>query len=218
MYSPVTTDPASSTPAATLSGAVRAVCMVASLVLLVSALGGFAAAWRIPPKPGWAMMGFEFVIAVSGAFGILLARGKLPAVPALTLACIAGSVFVGSVLGYFGVQKKLGEHSLTSLLLGRVGLAAIYGSLAVGIAIGPSRDARRLLVRAVVALLPLVGIAAWYRFFRLAPLLGGGDSPLEILRLAGLTILAVAAGASLCASLHWGIRSFEVARSPGAQA
>jgi hypothetical protein len=197
---------------------VRLACGALSGILLASALTGFFAAWRIPPKPGWAMMGFEAVITVSGVYGILLSRGRFSATPALTLACIAGATFVGSVLGYVGVQKKLAEHSLSPFLLGRIGIAAAFVAMSVGVAIGPSREGWKLLIRGVLALVPLIGIVAWYHYARLAPLLAGGEGAVEILRLAGLTIVAVAAGACICAAIHWTIRSFEVAGSHRTQA
>lgn len=190
---------------------VRALVGLLSGALLVSGIAGAVAGTVVPPKPAWAVIGFEAVIAFSSLFGLLLAAGKVRQAPALAIASIAGAAFVGTVLGYLSVKHDLAHLPLKAWLLSRAGLAAALGACAVKVALGTDGAAWRTLVRAALWALPLVGVAAWYRLARFAPL----DTPMpgfrDSLRLAAIAAVAIACAVCVCAAIHLSIRAFTLA-------
>src|SRR5262249_6452882 len=98
-------------------------------VVFLSALGMMAASTLLVTKPVWVLFGFEFVIAVATVLGILFAAGKFQEGQGLALACVAGTITVGSFLGWLGAQRHLatshGDIPLNGWMLGRMGAAAV---------------------------------------------------------------------------------------------
>jgi hypothetical protein len=185
-----------------------------SAAVLVSALAGVVMAWVIPPKTGWAMVGFEVALILTGVVGLLFARGKFADAPALTLACLAGAVFVASFLGYFGVQKKLGTFPLGLWLAGRTLAALVLGAASVAVAMGSSREGRRLLFRGLACGIVPLAVGGWYYLRGLAPLSTPSSGTMEILRVCVLGAVVLAVFVCLCAAVHLVVRAFEVALPP----
>lgn len=187
---------------------------VVSAAVLVSAVAGVVMACVLPPKTGWAMVGFEAALILTGVVGLLFARGKFTDAPALTLACLAGAVFVASFLGYFGVQKKLGTFPLGPWLAGRTLAALVLGTASVAVAMGSSREGRRLLFRGLICGFVPLGAGGWYYLRGLAPLSTPSSGLMEVLRVGALGAVAVVVFVCLCAAVHMVVRAFEIALPP----
>lgn len=196
---------------------VRWMVGVVSLALLASGITGAVVGQVVPPKPAWALIGFEVVIAFAAVFGLLAAFGRVREAPALAVLCVAGTALVGSVLGYLGVDRaSLGHLPLKAWLVGRLGAAAILAGCAVILALGRNRMAWRTLVKAAVFAAPLVGVAVWYKRAHLAPL----NTPLpgfgDALRVGGIVLVAAVCGVCVCAVVHLAIRAFVIADAESA--
>src|SRR5437899_6996502 len=107
---------------------VRLFVGVLCAAVLLSALGMMLAALFLSDKPVWVLFGFEVAISVASVLGILFARGKFQNGQGLAMACVAGTIVVGSFLGWLGTQHHLtttrGDIPLNTWLLGRLAAAA----------------------------------------------------------------------------------------------
>lgn len=107
--------------------------------LLVTLLSGLIALWALvgailsvalAPTPIWTLLGFEAVIAVAGGLGVFLGLGKYREAPALAIACVAGTILVGSFLGYRGSAGAIGSLSLKPWIMGRLAIGLTLALLA----------------------------------------------------------------------------------------
>lgn len=107
--------------------------------MLIGLLSALTAAWAfvgvilavtLPQTPIWTLFGFELVIAVSSLLGVLLGLGRFREAPALALACVAGTILVGSFLGYRGSAGAVGSLSLKTWVVGRIAIGAVLAALA----------------------------------------------------------------------------------------
>ncbi len=191
-------------------------------LIALSAIAGVAAA-LLAAAPLWYMLGFELVILVAAAFGLLIAMGRFSDGPALGLLCIVGAVAAGSVLGDLStylanpirgpilhVYGKGGMVELPITLFMTLRLAAA-GLVALGAAwIVLSRSPRQALAslwRGLVCagFLLLLLFAVWRLRSHAA-----GLAPL-VRTLGGITI-GVVALALTAAAVHFTIRAFEFGR------
>src|SRR5437763_1134903 len=81
----------------------------------ISSVAVIAAA-ALDSPPAWFLFAFEVVILLACIIGCLIGIGRFAEGPAIGLACIAGCIAVGSLLGYFGAGKALMGRSLTPYL------------------------------------------------------------------------------------------------------
>lgn len=182
--------------------------------LAVSALALAGSALMLGDKPKWPLFGMELVTLVASVLGVQLALGKLRGAPALALACVAGSIFVATVLGYIGASKQLDLRggkapiSLKPLLLARVAATALIGYVAMYSNVRRDPKAMSLFWRGVAWAMPMVLMAAAYWKFRVR--LGGmGEGTLlACATVAGLVVLC-----ALPAAGHYFIRAFETGAS-----
>lgn len=108
-------------------------------LMLLSCLSGIAAGMVHSPKPAWFFIMFEVLGLLPSVFAILFAAGRISGSPAMTLACIAGSIFVVAVFGGFSIQWRVAGVGLKGPEAIRVFAALILGISSVSIAIGPDR-------------------------------------------------------------------------------
>jgi hypothetical protein len=184
-------------------------------MVLLSAAGMIFAALILSDKPVWVLFGFEVAIAVASVLGILFSRGRFQDGQGLAMACVAGTIGVGSFLGWLGTQHHLttthGDIPLNTWLLGRLGAAAALG--AVGALLVLSRNPRSwsYLWKSALTGGPLVVLLAAY-FIKRAAL----SSALAALPgwIAGLTAIlgGLVAIVLISASVHCLIRAFELGR------
>ena len=138
---------------------------VVSAAVLLSALGGAVLALAQPAldpnlRASWALAGFEIVISVAAVLGILAALGKFTDGPALALACVAGTILVGSGLGWQGAGRQLMGHPLLPLLGARVVAAMIIGGVAVWSVLERDRRSWKYAIVGGACLAGVIAIAA----------------------------------------------------------
>lgn len=195
------------------SPALRMMTATVSVAVACSALAGAVLALTANARPGWALFGFEVVIGVSCVFGVQFGRGRYRHAPGMALACVAGSVLVGSVLGYMSLQPPtLGGVGLQPFLAARVlaaGLIAASGAVCV---LSRHPNSWRLAIVGALLGAPVVMAGA----IAVIPALRGLAAPLAGIgpmgQLAVGVGLFVVLGGLLCASAHLLIRAFELGR------
>jgi hypothetical protein len=185
-------------------------------VVLLSAVGMIVASLFLVDKPVWVVFGFETVIAIACALGILFALGRFQDGQGLALACVAGTIFVGSFLGWLGTQHHLttsrGNIPLNTWLLGRVGAAAVLGFVGALLVLSRNPRSWSYVARAAVTGGPVVALLGVYV---LRPSAVSG----ALSRLPGWavgimgTLGALVAVALISASVHCLIRAFELGRT-----
>jgi len=188
-----------------------ALTLVLCAALALSAGVGAWAAYALPNTPGWAMIGFELVILIAAAIGVLFGLGRFREAPGLTLASVAGVVFVGSALGYLGVGGVLGSTGLQPPLFARFAAAGLLGLLAAMATLRTDWAAwRTLMLGAVLGGLGLAaGAGAYFAYSRRTHPFRGLSGPAEVARVTGLMIAAIAVVILLSIGLHLVIGAFE---------
>jgi hypothetical protein len=176
----------------------------------------------VAARPVWILFGFEVVVMLAGVIAVLFARGKFHEAQGMTLLCIAGTVFAGSVLGWLSVNGALQVKntdvpvSLKMWLLARLGCAGVFALAAAGVVLTRRRESRPYLVRAVLTGTPLVLIGAGIMLTRhqLAAMAAGVHPVVSIFVVCILGLVGIAL-ASI--SGHCLIRAFEVGAEDGSR-
>ena len=196
----------------TIRQAVRLVCVLTG----ISAAGLIVFA-AIQPllgdagKPAWILVGFEAVVLAASVLGWVLARDRFREGPGLALACIAGSILVGSALGGLSAQWGVGPIPLKLLLaargLGAMLLAGLGGWMVL------ARDPRAwpVFVKGLIAASPILALIAWFGVKGgafLDPVL----SLSAIYKFAALGVGGIVLAFSLCAGVHLIVKAFAFGR------
>lgn len=196
---------------------VRVLSLAVSGVVFLSALGLVVAdagiGYILPgQKPSWLLVGFEAVVAVAGFLGLMFGAGRFGEGPGLALACIAGTILMGSGLGWLSAAQQIGGHSLTPLLGLRVLAAGILGLLGAYCVLSRDPRAWKPAIWGVGTALPiLVAVGLMMR----APSRRAIESALGSWGIAGAAVGFVALvvlGVCLCASVHLLVKAFEMGR------
>ncbi len=177
--------------------------LVVSALVLLSAAAAILAGALSSPRPIF-MLGFEVVILISGAFGVLVGRGRFGDGPAIALLCVAGAVAVGSLLGDLCAGKRIGTFDLRPLLFARCAAAAVLALLAGVIVLrrDPAHSIRALL-RGIVFGVLFIGLVGGLYAVR-AQVFAHGP-----LAKAGMVIVGGVVGLGLlAATVHYTIKAF----------
>jgi hypothetical protein len=184
--------------------------------VLVSSLGMMGASVFVAIKPVWVLFGFEVVIAVASVIGIMFAAGRYQDGQGLALACVSGTIAVGSMLGWLGAQHHLttsgGDVSLNGWLLGRVGAALALGLVGALLVLSRNPRSWSYLLRSAITGGPIVLAAGAYMLKRSAMSNALGALPGWLAGIGG-TIGAIIAVVLISASVHSMIRAFELGRT-----
>lgn len=185
------------------------------VAVALSAAAMAVVALVVTERPVWMLFGFEVVVMLAGVFAVLFARGRHHEAQGLTLLCIAGSVFAGSVLGWLSVNGALQVKnsdvpvSLKLWLLARVGCAGVYAVAAAALVLVRRRESRPFLVRALLTGAPLVLAAGGLALARTQiSSLAGSVHPVVSIFVACVLGLVGIALASICG--HCIIRAFQI--------
>jgi hypothetical protein len=193
---------------------VRVLTLVVGASVLLSALLGAALAVLLPyfvegQRTALALFGFEVVVAVAGTLGVLLGLGRMRGSPGMALACVGGTILVGSALGWQGAGRSLADVSLTPLLALRAAAALLLMASAGLVVLMRDRAAIRPAVLGAVLGAPVVLAAAAFALpagrRTIEGLLSG---PVET-SLAIMALLVLAG--LLAASVHLIIGAFDLA-------
>jgi hypothetical protein len=134
-------------------------------LVLLSAAATLVASFTIPARPVWPLIGFEVLIVLAGVYGVLAARGAFAEGPGLAHACISGTVFAASVLGFLGATGQIGEHGLQSWLLARVSLSASIGLIGAWIVLRRTPGAALMALRGATYTAAAIGFAGVLMLF-----------------------------------------------------
>ena len=185
--------------------------LVISGLLAISALilAGFGATAN---PPAWFVVGFEAVVLVAAGFGILFGLGRFPHAPAMTLALLAGSVGLCSLLGYLstGVSGHVvGPIPLKPVVGLRIAAAGLLGLGAAVAALGmnPGHWRRGVLGLALVAIPTALGAVVLVGPGR--PLVGAITSLGVIVTAAAATLAFLVWVGLVSAGAHLVITTFE---------
>ena len=138
---------------------------VLSGLVLLSAAATLVASFAIPARPVWPLIGFEVLIVFAGVYGVLAARGAFAEGPGLAHACVSGTVFAASVLGFLGATGQIGEHNLQSWLLARVMLSVSIGLIGAWIVLRRTPGAALMALRGATYSAAAIGFAGILMLF-----------------------------------------------------
>ncbi len=189
--------------------AIRGACLLVGAGVGLSALWqGFGAATRA--DPGWFLLGFEGLALVGALFAVLVGLGKFRHGPALAMLCVAGTILVGTVLGYTAdraTYRGIQAHPISAARLGASALMFLLAGVTVW-ARRPAPSIRALVTGSVLGAIALGVMGAW-AFTPLSASLAAVHPMVRTLALlfGGLIVVGL-----LSASAHYGIRSLEHGR------
>jgi hypothetical protein len=185
--------------------------------VLLSALAGATLALLAPvlspgAKASWVLFGFEVVVVVAAALGILFGRGRFGEAPGLALACVAGTILIASLLGWQASGRTLMGRSLTPLLAWRaVASLALAAAAALCVLSRDPRAVRRAGLGAVMVLPAVLVVAgALTRPGRRILSAAVGQNPVQQVLVCTMGGLVV--GGLFAAGGHQLIRAFEMGR------
>lgn len=133
-----------------IPSSLRAAIAILSGVVIASAIATVGASFFLDGRPSWALLGFELLTVMAGAFGLAAAAGRFADGPGLALACVAGTVLTASIFGYLGTSGQIGDWKLHTWLMGRAALACLLGLLAAWVVLRRTPGAWLLALRGAV--------------------------------------------------------------------
>ena len=185
----------------------RQLALAVCLAVGVSALVGVVLCILNTPAPAYFTLGFELVIVLACGFGAWSARQRDDFGVAMAILIAAGTVAVGSYLGYLGAGKVLMGMGLKWPVLARLLCAGVLGvCAAVEVLRHNPRPALRQVLIGCVLLAPVVVVGALlWRGVGMAQLTGAPWMVRTVVVVAGFIVLM----ALVCAGVHNLIRAFE---------
>lgn len=196
--------------------------MLLGAVLSLSGAAFAVLAWTLPPKPMFAMIGFEVIAAGAGVIAVLVGLGRLREAPGLALICVGGAALAGTVFGYLSASGlrdlaslrpagKLGSLPLWPWYHGRFLICGGLGAIAVLIILGRDARAWKLMLRGALLGLPVVAVGGWMALRGLGSLGVAREGFVEVARITGSLLGVIALGTLFSFSAHCVIRAFQVA-------
>ncbi|MEZ6243546.1 MAG: hypothetical protein R3B57_10950 [Phycisphaerales bacterium] len=197
------------------SGVILLGSKLVAALLLLSSLVGLGLALFGAPAVVVGMFAFELVTLVAVVFAVLAAFGRFADGWALAMACVAGTVFAASALGYIDGRPNFltspdAARVLKGLVVARVSLAGVVALLAtLAVFSRNPRSWRHFLIGAGLGLPVLLALAIAWKIGR-PWLLTPQTGPIEILRLGVLVLGSVVLAVMFSAAVHNVIRAYEV--------
>jgi len=173
--------------------------------------------WGIGPQ--FLIAGFEAMTLAAGVTAVLLGLRKEVQGFGIALLCVAGAIFVGSLLGAKMLQSTSDQvPSLTNFV--KLRLALMVGLLALTgvVKLGTRPDCWRTLVLGGALLAPLGYIAYLVVRKQTGELTKRVDQFSEVGQMVIWLALAIVVGILTIAGGHFVIRAFEMTREAGAKA
>lgn len=199
-----------------VAGPIRGGVVVLSVLAALS-VGGMCVLAMRANQPYYLLMGMELCIALAAALGVLFARGFFREGPGMALACVSGTIFVASILGYLSVPNAQmtmsggGTIGLKPFLMGRLILAVLLGVGAAWLVLSRNARSWSYVARAALTGVPLA-VIGFVGFKGRTWLSSGGAGVPAWVGWIGAIVLACVGLALLCACVHCTIRAFEMGR------
>lgn len=173
--------------------------------------------WALSPQ--YLVAGFEALTLAAGIAAVLIGLRRNPDGIGIGLLCIAGTVFVGAVLGSMVLQSSSDQvPSLRNFVLLRLGLVMGIAGLAGLIKLGTRSDCWRTLVIGSALLLPIMTIGGLVVTRKVARVIEPIGQLGEVLQLVIWLLIAIVVGIMTIAGGHLVIRAFEKTRESGVKA
>lgn len=176
---------------ATIPSGLRLAIAILSVLALASAIATVGVAWAVAGRPSWALLGFEFLTLMAGAFGLAAASGKFSDGPGIALACVAGTVLAASIFGYLGTTGQIGDWKLHGWLIARATIAGLIGLLAAWVVLRRTPGAWLLAIRGAIYTAAAVGFVGLLALFDGEVRPTGGSA--RLVSHAALSIAAIGA-------------------------
>src|SRR5262249_16830606 len=107
----------------------------------------------------WPFVVLELVVLAAAVIGVLFGLGRYTDAPGLALACVAGTVLIGSVRGWQPSGRTVLGHPLKGLLVGRIAASVVLAALACAVVLMRDRGACRKAAIGAALLMPTVLVA-----------------------------------------------------------
>lgn len=156
--------PSAPNPHSIPAGLRLAIAVLSSLVI-ASAFATVIIAWAVAGRPSWALLGFEALTVLAGAFGLAAASGRFSDGPGIALACVAGTVLASSIFGYLGTTGQIGDWKLHGWLIARASGAALIGLLAAWVVLRRTSGAWLLALRGAIYTAAAIGFVGLLALF-----------------------------------------------------
>ncbi len=190
---------------------IRAATGLLSALALASLIWGLLLVFA-GQQPNWGAFVFELVVLASAVFGTLFALGRFPRAPGLTLASIAGCIFISTGLALLSIPLAPTQVLSHPLFLSRFFLVAALTVLAALVTLGGDRLAWKSLIKGTLLTTISIALIAAGFATKSAWLAGTGFLPLLLLVVS--LVLLTALAAAFCVGVHLIIRAFETATKP----
>ncbi|HLO42502.1 MAG TPA: hypothetical protein VK176_15885 [Phycisphaerales bacterium] len=193
-----------------------------SLLVLLTVVATLPLAYIATAKPSWFLFSFEVIMPVPAILGILYALGRWKDDSGLGLACVAGTILFGSVLGYVSVPQGMlgtpdgpvGELPVKWLVLVRLVATVLIAWSAVRIGLrGEAARWRAFLWGSFHSVIAL-GIMGGIYKFRNAPWMKSQEGNDEWIRMGVIGALSVVTLICLCAGTHYLVKAFDPGDPP----
>jgi len=193
---------------------IRRAVLAFALLLGASSLGGLALAGFGTSSVVIGMLGFEIVVLAATVLAVLAGLGRFASGYAMALACVAGTVFAASVLGFVDgrpnfVSSPDMSRLLRVLVMLRISLAGVLAALGALAVFSRRRSSWRFLSRAIFAAAPIVVVVAIVYFFARNWVTVPREGSLETVRIGSLVLGILVLGGFFCAAVHLTIRAFQ---------
>ncbi len=195
----------------------RNVVAAASLVVGVMVLATIPLIFIATAKPAWFLLAFEVIMPVPVVLGLLFGRGRWHDVYGLGLACIAGTILFGSILGYLSIPEgKLGVQggavgllNMKPWLIARVACALLIAGAAVHIGLRGDPGRWKTFGIGIATGGAALGIMAALYKYRGAPWMTSTEGSAEAIRIVGLLLAGVVMLVGACAGVHFTVKAFD---------
>lgn len=148
-----------------LTRGLRIAIAILSGLVIASTFATVGVAWAVAGRPSFALLGFEFLTLLAGAFGLAAASGRFSEGPGIALACVAGTILAASIFGYLGTTGQIGDWKLHSWLIARATGAGLLGLIAATVVLRRTPGAWLLALRGAIYTAAAVGFVGLLALF-----------------------------------------------------
>lgn len=189
--------------------------MVLSALAVVAASLGLAAAFWATDSVLFGTAGFQVVVLVAAVLGVLAGLGLFNQGFGLALACVAGTIFVGTGFSYLDAHVNLASVAgvapfVTPVAIVSAALAAALGCCGSIDVLGRNPRSWPLVARAVVIGVPVAAVTAYLVLTRGGALAQSASGLMEVIRIMAILVGGLVLAVLFSVAGHLVIRAFEL--------